>query len=262
MHSRLSFAGLVLVFAAGGSLAQSPETSAVPSADSHLSFAAATIKPHDPNDPCGGCTGITTEGDRVRIRNKNVSSLMQWAYAINPRQIVGAPDWFFNQTFDITGTTGIQGELKGPQFQAILQNLLADRFALKVRHEKRDLPVYAIEIAKGGPKIKPANPGEQPDGDDNRNGQDEKITLTAASLNDFATRLKIFVDRPVVDQTGLLGKYDFSLHYTVDETHTADPNAPPGIFTAVQEQLGLKLAPMKAPVDVFFIDQVRQPSAD
>jgi len=252
----------VLSFAAAISLAQTPAPAVPVTADAHLSFAAATIKPHDPNDPCRGCSGFNAEGDRMKIHNKSVSSIMQVAYAINPRQIVGAQDWCFNETFDIVGTTDTQGELTGPQFQALLQNLLADRFGLKFHHDKRDLPVYAIQIAKGGPKFKPAGPSEQPDSDDNRNGQDETISLISASLNDFTMRMQLFVDRPVVDQTRLTGKYDFALHYTVDETRTSDPNAPPALFTAIQQQLGLKLQPTKAPVDVFVIDHVEQPSAN
>jgi uncharacterized protein (TIGR03435 family) len=252
----------VLTFAAAISLAQTPAPAVPATADAHLSFAAATIKPHDPNDPCGGCAGFNAEGDRIKIHNKSVSSMMQVAYAINPRQIVGAPDWCFNKTFDIVGTTDTQGELTGPQFQALLQNLLSDRFGLKFHHDKRDLPVYAIQIAKGGPKFKSAGPSEQPDSDDNRNGQDETISLISTSLNDFTMRMQLFVDRPVVDQTRLTGKYDFALHYTVDETRTSDPNAPPALFTAIQQQLGLKLQPTKAPVDVFVIDHVEQPSAN
>jgi len=74
--------------------------------------------------------------------------------------------------------------------------------------------------------------------------------------------MQFFLDRPVVDQTGLNGRYDFSIHFTKDETHSADPNAPPGIFTAVEEQLGLKFEPTKAPVDVLVIDHVEPPSAN
>lgn len=231
-------------------------------ADKRLSFAAVSIKPHDPDDPCRGCSGFDAEGDRMKIRNKNASGIMQVAYAINPRQIVGAPDWFYNESFDIVCTSDTPGEPTSAQYLIMLQNLLADRFGLRFHHEKRELPVYAIEIGKAGPKFKAAGSDEKPSGDDMRNGQDQKISLTSASLNDFAERMQLFVDRPVVDQTGLAGKYDFSLHYTVDETRTADPNAPPGLFTAIQEQLGLKLVPVKASADVFVIDHVEQPSAN
>lgn len=249
-----------LAFASAVSLAQTSTPVKPMAPDANLSFAAAAIKPHDPNDPCRGCAGFDTEGDRVTIRNKSVSSILQWAYAINPRQIVGAPDWVFNETFDIVGTTDTQGELTSPQFQSVLQNLLADRFGLKFHQDKRDLPVYAIKIAKSGPKFKPADPGEQPDSDDNSDGRVRTVTLTNASLDDFAARMKVFADRPLVDQTGLTGKYDFTLRYTIDDSRAADPSAPPGLFTAIQEQLGLKLVPTKAPVDVFVIDHVERPS--
>lgn len=258
----LSSVAAVLSFAAVASLAQTPSPSAAVVADAHLSFAAATIKPHDPNDPCRGCSGFDAEGDRMKIRNKSASSILQVAYAINPRQIVGAPDWFYNESFDIVCTTDTPGEPTSAQYLIMLQNLLADRFGLRFHHDKRGLSVYAVTIAKGGPKIKAAGPEEKATGDDMRNGQDQKVSVTSASLQDFAERMQLFVDRPVVDQTGLTGKYDFSLHYTVDESRTADPNAPPGLFTAIQEQLGLKLVPVKAPADVFVVDRVEQPSAN
>ncbi|HXE07253.1 MAG TPA: TIGR03435 family protein [Acidobacteriaceae bacterium] len=258
----LSSAAALLGIAGAVGMSQTVAPSGGGAVDAHLSFAAATIKPHNPDDPCRGCSGFDAEGDRMKIRNKSASSIMQVAYAINPRQIVGAPDWFYNESFDIMGTMDTPGEPTRAQYQAMLQNLLADRFGLRFHHDTRDLAVYAVEIAKGGPKIKTAGPEEKTSGDDMRNGQDQKISLTSASVKDFAERMQFFVDRPVVDQTGLAGKYDFSLHYTVDETRTADPNAPPGLFTAIQEQLGLKLVPVKAPADVFVVDGVEQPSAD
>jgi uncharacterized protein (TIGR03435 family) len=258
----LSFVAIVLNFAMVAGMGQAPTPSMPTAADAHLSFVAVTIKPHDPNDPCRGCSGFDAEGDRMKIRNKSVSSIMQVAYAINPRQIVGAPDWFHNESFDIVCTTDTPGEPTSAQYLMMLQNLLADRFDLKFHHDTRELSVYAVTIAKGGPKIKAAGPDEKASGDDMRNGQDQKISLISASSKDFAERIQLFVDRPVVDHTGLTKKYDFSLHYTVDESRAADPDAPPGLFTAIQEQLGLKLVPVKAPADVLVIDRVEWPSAN
>ena len=81
-------------------------------------------------------------------------------------------------------------------------------------------------------------------------------------MADFILGMQFFFDRPLVDQTGISGRHDFTLRYTYDEAHATDPNAPPGLFTAIQEQLGLKLDAVKAPIDVFAIDRVEQPSAN
>jgi uncharacterized protein (TIGR03435 family) len=252
----------LLLASALGTFAQNPTPAPLKpiGAGSQPSLGVATIKPHDPNDPCRGCSGFTTDGSRMTIHNKGISNLIQVAYSINPRQLVGAPEWIFREAFDIVLTTGTPGEPSSAQWQDALQHLLAERFNLKIHHDTRALPVFAIEIAKGGPKIKTSGPDEKPDGDDMRNGQDQTVKLTSASMCDFAIRMQHFADRPVVDHTGLTGRYNFALHYTVDESRTADPNAPPELFTAVQEQLGLKFRPTKAPVDVLVIDHIDRPS--
>ena len=230
-------------------------------ADAHPSFEVATIKPHDPNDPCHGCDSFNTAGDRLTIHNESVASMMQMAFSIHSHQIVGAPDWFFHNTFDIEATTDAPGEPNIRQYQEMLQKLLADRFGLKFHHDKRELSVYAIQIAKGGPKLKPAaDLAVLADQEGNRHGTALTVTYTSTSMDDFVRNEQYFVDRPMVDQTGLTGRYDFTLRYTDDETKSTDPNAPPGLFTAVQEQLGLKLQPTKALVDVFVIDHVEPPS--
>ena len=81
-------------------------------------------------------------------------------------------------------------------------------------------------------------------------------------MADFILGMQFFFDRPLVDQTGIPGRHDFTLRYTYDEAHATDPNAPPGLFTAIQEQLGLKLNAVKAPIDVFVIDHIERPSAN
>ncbi|HEY4359151.1 MAG TPA: TIGR03435 family protein [Acidobacteriaceae bacterium] len=230
-------------------------------ADAHPSFAVATIKPHDPNSRR---QGFNAQGDRFTIRNQTVTSLMQFAYAIHPHQIVGAPGWVSADRYDIEGTTDTPGEPSLRQQQEMLQKLLADRFKLHFAREKRDLSVYAIQIAKGGAKLTPAaNPAAEPDQEANGHGTEVTQIYTSAAMTDFAMGMQFFVrDRPIVDQTGLTGRYDIRLRYSSVESASSDPNAAPGLFTAIEEQLGLKLKPVKAPVDVFVIDRVEQPSAN
>jgi uncharacterized protein (TIGR03435 family) len=207
------------------------------------------------------CQGFDAVGDRFTIRNQSVASLVMFAYSVHPRQIVDAPDSVSRDRFDVEGTTDTPGEPSLRQQQEMLQKLLADRFQLKFHHDKRELSVYAIQIGKGGPKLKPAaNPDAEADQEGNGHGTEQTITYTSASMGDFIMGEQFFVDRPLVDQTGLTGRYDFSIRYTYDEVHATDPNAPPGLFTAVQEQLGLKFEPVKAATDVFVIDHIERPS--
>jgi uncharacterized protein (TIGR03435 family) len=227
--------------------------------DAHPSFSVATIKPHDPSS---NRQGFDAKGERFTIRGQSVASLMQFAYAIHVRQIVDAPDWALHDRWDIEGVTDTPGEPSLRQQQEMLQKLLGDRFNLHFSRENRELSVYAIQVAKGGPKLKPAaNPLAEADQEANGHGTEITQTYTGASMSDFAMGLQFFIpDRPIVDQTGLTGRFDIRLRYTYDESHAAGPDAPPGLFTAIQEQLGLKLEPVKAPVDVFVIDRVEKPS--
>jgi uncharacterized protein (TIGR03435 family) len=264
MRVRLSNLVIATVVATGTGLAQTPVPSATPvahmAADAHPSFAVATIKPHDPNSRH---QGINAVGDRLTIRNQSVTSLMIFAYAIDKHQIANAPGWVDNDDYDIEGTTDTPGEPGLHQMQEMVQKLLADRFQLKFHRNKRELSVYALRIMKGGAKLKPAaNPDMEPDQSGNGQGTEQTIAYTSASMADFILGEQFFMDRPIVDQTGLKGRYDFSIRYTVDEAKTTDPNAPPGIFTAVQEQVGLKFEPTKASAEVFVIDHVEQPSAN
>ena len=143
----------------------------------------------------------------------------------------------------------------------MLQKLLADRFQLKFHMEKRELPAYAIRTAKGGPKLKPATPEDHLDQTGWGNATDRTMVFTDAAMSNLILGMQFFLDRPLVDQSGLDGRYDFTIHYAEDEASAnAAPNAPPGIFTAVQEQLGLTFEPTKALVDVMVIDHAEQPS--
>lgn len=259
---RLVLAAVLLTGSALAQTAPQPTMAAKPMAkDAHPFFAVAVIKPHDPNS---SRQGFNTQGDRVTVRNQSVVSLMQFAYAIHPRQIVDAPDWALHDRWDIVGTTDTPGEPSLRQFQEMLQKLLADRFGLKLHREQRELSVYALRAAKGGPKLTPAaDPKAEPDQNANSHGAELTQTYTSTSIAEFIMGMQFFVpDRPLVEQTGLTGRYDITLRYTPDESKSTDPNAPPGLFTAIQEQLGLKLEPTRAPIDVFVIDHVEQPSAN
>jgi uncharacterized protein (TIGR03435 family) len=241
---------------------QDVKTHAVPivpmAADAHPSFAVAAIRPHD---PASSRQGFNAVGDRFTIRNQTVTSLMMFAWGFDKHQIVDMPAWAEKSAFDIEGTTDTAGEPNLKQQQEMIRKLLADRFQLKLHREKRDLPVYAIRVAKGGPRMKPpADPAAQPNQTASSHGTEVTVSVTSASMADFIMGMQFFLDRPLVDQTGIAGRYDFSLRYTYDEVHSTDQDAPPGKFTAIQEQLGLKLDPVNAPVDVLAVEHVEMPS--
>jgi uncharacterized protein (TIGR03435 family) len=244
--------------AASTAIAQSPIKPMA--SDAHPSFEVATIKPHDPNSHR---QGWHVRGDRFLIEDQTVTSLMMYAFSIDKHQVADVPDRLGNAHYDIEGTIDTPGEPSLRQQQEMIQKLLADRFQLKFHHEQRELPVYAIQLAKGGAKLKPAtHPDVEANQDASSHGSEVTVTFTSATLADFILGMQFFLDRPLVDQTGLTGKYDIAVRYTYDEDHALDPNAPPGIFTAIQEQLGLKLDAVKAPANVIVIDHIEPPSAN
>jgi uncharacterized protein (TIGR03435 family) len=248
-----------------------PPTSPVPPMDANAnpSFEVATIKPSPPNRP-GKTVGL--RGGHYMSRNTNVNDLIALAYGLHAKQIVGGPDWFGTDLYDIEGKPDAEGLPNDKQIKTMLQKLLAERFKLTFHHGKRELSVYVISVASGGPKMTTPSP----DGRTNfffRGLGD--LLVTNMTMTDFAIWMQAGVmDKPVVDQTGLPGRYDFQLKWTPDESQfaqfrgtgrvvpppTNDPNAPPSLYTAMQEQLGLKMGTAKFPDDVIVIDHVEKPS--
>jgi uncharacterized protein (TIGR03435 family) len=241
-------------------LAQNAASPAHMAPDAHPSFDVAAIKPHDPDSHR---QGFSTHGQHVTIQNQSIASLILFAYSIHPAQIVEAPAWALHDRYDIDGKTETPGEPNLRQQQEMIQKLLAYRFQLRFHRDKRELSVYAIQIFKGGPRLTPAaNPDAQPDQDANVHGTELIQIYTSATISDLIPGMQFFLDRPIVDQTSLTGRYDIKLRYNSDELGASDPNAAPSIFTATQQQLGLKLESVKAPVDVFVFDHVERPSAN
>jgi uncharacterized protein (TIGR03435 family) len=196
----------------------------------------------------------------------------------NPRrmQLFGGPDWAKTETWDIDahGGEASVAQMYGP----MLRKLLEERFQLKILRDTRQLPVYILTVAKGGPKLsatkegscvpldlnhmQPPAPGSVRCGSGSVRGNAARTivdshgqTLTALAAQGFRADL----DRPVIDQTGLTGMFDIHLEFARDGAPAGDLSAP-SLFTAVQEQLGLKLTPDKGPVEVLVIDHLERPS--
>jgi uncharacterized protein (TIGR03435 family) len=237
-------------------------------------FEVATIKPSDPNRRGWGIT-VNRSGMLITL-NTNLSDLIKFAYDRHPKQVIGAPAWVDSEKFDISAKPNVPGMPSVNQMKAMLQKLLADRFNLKFHQEKKELSVYAITVAKGGEKIKkeenstlpiPGFGGMPQRGFNVRNG----------TIAEFASVMQAqFMEQPVVDQTGLGDtRYTFVLKWTPDPSQRSgfgggpppdgappgpDADAPPDLFAAMQQQLGLKMGMTKAPVDVMVIDKIDKPS--
>lgn len=226
--------------------------------DAHPSFEVATVKPADPNETGNFIVG----GHRIVIESQTVNDLISFAYAVHREQVVDGPAWLGTERFDIDGQADLPGVANLHQVQEMLQKLLEDRFDLKLHRDKRNLSIYAIKVTKGGPKL--AHSAENayglPTQSGHGQGSQQQRKFTNNSMSDFALGMQAYLDRPVVDETGLSGRYDFTLKWTPDTSVTSEANAAPGIFTAVQEQLGLKLEATKGLVDVLVIEHIEKPS--
>ena len=228
------------------------------------SFEVATIKPSNPDLPG---MGINIQGHQFSTHKTTLNFLIKFAYRLNARQIVGGPSWLDTKEYDIVAKPEGETSLTMSQLRPLVQKLLEDRFKLAFHREQRELPVYALGVGKYGARLKKsaADPASLP-GVQVRGASALTISATNNTMLGLAAVLQMsFVDRPIVDHTGLEGKYDFDLSFTPYLALPAgsprdDPNAPPDIFTAIEEQLGLKLEAVQAPAEVLVVDHVESPS--
>jgi uncharacterized protein (TIGR03435 family) len=250
----------------------------------------------------GGAGGVMIRmapGGRFEAQNITVKFLLEEAYDVKDNQISGAPGWLDSERFDIEAKPedAPAGDKQNQDPQArharimlMMQSMLADRFKLTLHHETKDLQLYALVVAKNGPKLHettapaidpsasgPLPPGgPMPRGSMRMTGRGD-LTVAGVALSEFANVLSRQIGRLVVDKTGLTGSYDFTLKWTPDEGQgqmfggpgggpDGRPAPPPpdasgpSLFTALQEQLGLKLETQKGPVDTIVIDHVERPS--
>jgi uncharacterized protein (TIGR03435 family) len=247
-----------------------PEPPKPMAADADPSLEVATIKPSQPDRPG---RAFLWRGNRFTTFNTTLMALIGFAYDVQEKQVIGGQDWMNSEKFDIEGKPDITGTPSREQLRTMVKKLLADRFQLKFHNEKKELPAYVLTVGKAEPKMTKD--------DTNPNGlpglffrQLGDLNVRNATMGDFAHLMQSAVlDRPVVDQTGLAGKWDFQLKWTPDDSQFSGmgmrppppseaADAPPPLFTAIQEQLGLKLESGKAQVDVMVIDHVEHPSAN
>ena len=238
------------------------------------SFDVISVKPNKTSLGVHGL--ITTEftADGFRGTNVPVHTLLLQAYGLHEGESFGEPAWANSEVFDIEAKVAgpdvaAFSKLDSDQLQAMLRQILAERFGLVAHRETRELPVYAMSVAKGGPKLKefvfdPAVPASARRG----GGVQMSMGMIAAhecTIPYFLSMLSRQLGRTVIDRTGLTGNYDFTLRWSPDNSATsasegAQADTLPSIFTAVQEQLGLKLESTKAPASVLVVDHLERPS--
>lgn len=233
-------------------------------------FEVAAIHLHEPQPHEHNSIWSSPFDGNFKAENMSVVMLMQWAYDIPDTRILDVPGWARSTFFNINAEAGPAADQRLSKMSSdagrkvkerMVQALLADRFKLATHTETRELPIYALVVAKGGAKL-----GEVNDGGTTINSWRDHLEVQGS--NSLALLAEVLADelgRPVVDRTGIAGRYHFTLKWTPDDAASASPAnsaAPPSIFTALQEQLGLKLEPQKGPVQVLVVDHVEMPSAN
>ena len=220
-------------------------------------FEVATIRPSDPN--ATGGWAFPGDGRHVSCVNASVATILSVAYGIHVKQVVDGPEWVRTDHYDIHGVANV-GAPSLAEMQEMYRKLLEERFHLVFHRERREMPIYAVRVANGGPKLAAAKPGEHLNTGNRGSGGQRTLKFTNMPMSAFALNMNLYLDRPVVDQTGLTGAYDFTLTWTYDDTRLSDTNAAPSLFTAVKDQLGLRLDAVKGPAEVLVIDQIERPS--
>lgn len=217
-------------------------------------------------------------GRRLSAVGLTVKALVGTAYRVRDFQIFGGPSWANSDRFDIEAKAEAVTDMTPERMPLLLQSLLADRFQLKIHTETRELPVYDLVIGKNGPKLRavpdpeppvpgtPELPPLRPGAFQWRMGD---MSGSTVPFDRFVGALSILLGRPITDKTGLTGFFEIKLQWAPDVGQGDGPLQPlpspvdpsgPSLFTAIQEQLGLRLESTKGPVEVIVIDSVQKPS--
>ncbi len=225
-------------------------------------FEAALVKLSAPGEQ----VRMRREPGRLAITNFSLRAIVRYAYDVEDIQISGGPPWFNSDRWDIVATCG--REISEAERRRMLQALLNERFQMTIRHEMKELPVYALSVAKGGSKLTPGATGNPERVELNVNGAGfHHMMGQSVTLSTIAKVLTGPVGRIVIDRTGINGSFDYQLEWVPDPASMPSINGarPDGsnldgasIFTAVQEQLGLKLESTKGPVEILVIERAEK----
>jgi uncharacterized protein (TIGR03435 family) len=245
-------------------LAQSQPPAARPS------FEVASIKPNNSSDHRAMFRMLP--GGKMSVANISAQMLITMAFDLKPNQLSGAPGWLESEKYDIEAKS--DGPASPDQMKLMVQSLLQDRFKLSSHRETKEMAIYALVASKNGSKLHPA--AESGEGKSQFRIGRGQLNLQSATMAQLADALSRVVGRNVLDRTGITGSFDIKLEWTPDQNEGGGPRGPegpkeggdtapvgdsgPSIFTAIQEQLGLKLDGQKGPVEMLVIDHVEKPS--
>ena len=259
------------IVALGAPMAVGVATAPRSSVEGPENFDVASIRPSSPD--ARGMSIQLAPGGGLNMTGAPLRELIMFAYDVRSFQVTGGPGWINTERFDIKAKPSPGGgpsnpremsEEQGEAFQTLMRkrvgNLLGERFQLKLTAEDKELPVYHLVEAKGGTKLKPA---------ENQTGTEQRVQNGRGEMSAMGVRLRSLlmllssaVGRPVLDRTGLNGLYDIKLEWTPDGAPSSVDGPGPTIFTAIQEQLGLKLESAKGPVITYRVDRVQKPTAN
>jgi len=264
---------IAALYGLAASLAQPADT---------LKFEVASIKPADPG--AGGHSSFrSVPGGGIQVTNYSLKQLISFAYDVRDFQVSG-PGWLDSTRYDILAKpeheedladirqmNDAQKKTASERLRERLRALLAERFQLTIHQETKEFPVYALVVAKNGPKLEESTEPDSANQSTSTNSNNGKAEMTAKRIpmQSLANVLSSRLSRPVLDRTGLTGKYNFKMQWTADmsargpdgpgDANLAD-SAGPSIFTAIQEQLGLKLESTKGLVEIIVVDRVEKAS--
>ena len=250
--------------------------------EDRLIFEVASVKPANPD--ARGTSINFVPGGGLKVTNATLKTLITFAYDIRGFQVSGGPGWLDSERYDLLAKpehaegpaqlkemTDAQQKTAAERIRERLRMLLAERFRLAIHRESKEVPVYALTIGKNGSKLEES---KEPDGANqsmstNMNNGKAQMTARRIPMQHLANVLSGQLSRPVLDRTGLMGKYNFKMDWSADmsargpdaaaDANAADPSGP-SIFTAVQEQLGLRLESTKGPVEIIVIDSAEKAS--
>lgn len=238
----------ILLLAAGLSLGQSAEQ-----------FEVVSIKPHP--EPITFASNMT-RGTTYRGVAITLVDVIEDAYNLQHNQIAGGPGWAATEHFDIDAKASGDA-LTMERARPMLQAMLADRFRLKIRRQMREVACYDLVVAKGGPKFKQnTDPAARPGLTASAGQGAVHLEASKGTMARLVMQLAFGAGRPVVDKTGLPGGYRFTLDYAPDNSAAAIDGSAPTLFTALQEQLGLKLEPSRTTQEALVIESAERPTAN
>jgi uncharacterized protein (TIGR03435 family) len=217
-------------------------------------FEVASIRPH--TGPVMAI-GMRPSGPNVTMEAMSLHNLIGYAYDLQPYQILGGPSWITADRYDIAAKAEGDAPVVPEQIKQMTQALLTERFGLKYHRDTKEMPVYVLVVGKNGPKLKESAPDAEKRLVLGSADGHTRMTVTKGDMAQLVGEFSNIngVDRPTIDKTGLTGTYDYQLDWSRGEPGS---NAPV-IFTAIQEQLGLKFQPDRARVEVLVIDRAEKP---